>query len=765
MKRKWTFGLNGKRKLFGKFLLSYVLILLIPLLVGTHAYYRTVQVVQGDAAELNLAVLEQSEEALHRLLTEIRDIVSLLSLDSELLHAMITADASWPPEAVYQFSQLQKNELNMLSTNQLISDLFVYLERSGAILSADRIDRLEAHPLTIGGVPFGRWLEDVLSGERLNRYLPLERVNNGRTTEDYVAYVSPLPAGTNMRADGAVVILIKESSIVRLFHRLLADNGSFAYILNEKAEMIVSASAGGKRVEPVNTDPQASSFVRIDGTETFISSVRSPGSGWIYVAGIPADSVFAKAQYIKRINWTIALAALVAGCVIALLLAYRNSKPIAELLDSIKEFAAGETGKRSSAMEIIHTAVHEIITNNKSMSVTMKRQLPLLQSAFLERMLKSGFNRESDMRDHLDQAGIDLIEDNAAAAVIRIHHAGYMPEEELTANKAEMNRVLLQELGEGCFVHDLKGEKLAVVLSFRGDAEERFNERIGKLRLLQARFLDGYSLMTSIGVGRVYGRLLDVWRSYNEAEQALEHEDPDVSQRLARYDCISRHSSHYYYPPDLELKLMHAVRTGDGEELSRLLEHIETQNSQIRQLSPWRRKQLIAEMRGTLQKIGGLIEYLPVDAGPRSEWPSGPETDGEEYGYSDIVRQLIAICDRIGRQKTSKYQEMLESMKAYIAANYADSSLSLSMLADDYKQSESFVSTFLKERLGMTFSEYLERLRLDEACRLLKETELPIGDIALRVGYNSDKSFRRAFKRALGIQPTSYRNERMACSE
>lgn len=158
MERKQVFEFNGKRKLFGKFLMSYVLILLIPLLVGAYAYYQTVQVVGEDAAELNLAMLEQSEEALNRLLTEIRDIVSQFSLDSELLNAMITADASWPPQTVYKFSQLQKNELNMLSTNQLFSDLFVYLEKSKAVISANRLDKLDAQPLWIGDVPFGRWL-------------------------------------------------------------------------------------------------------------------------------------------------------------------------------------------------------------------------------------------------------------------------------------------------------------------------------------------------------------------------------------------------------------------------------------------------------------------------------------------------------------------------------------------------------------------------------------------------------------------------------
>ncbi|MDF2835232.1 MAG: AraC family transcriptional regulator [Paenibacillus sp.] len=766
MERKRAFEFNGKRKLFGKFLLSYVLILLIPLLVGAYAYYETVQVVREDAAELNLAVLEQSEEALNRLLTEIRDIVSQLSLDSELLNAMITADASWPPQAVYKFSQLQKNELNMLSTNQLFSDLFVYLEKSEAVISANRIDKLDAQPLKIGDVPFGRWLEETIAGERMNRYLPLASVNDGRTTEDYVAYVSPLPAGMNMRTDGAVVILIKESAIARMFHRLLSEEGAFAYILNEKAEMIVSASAGGERIEPVIAEAGRDSQVRMNGKDMFITSVQSAGSGWTYVAGLPANSVFAKAEYIKRINWTIVLAVMAFGCAAALLLAYRNSKPIAELLDSIKDFAAGETGKRASAMEVIQMAVHEIITNNRSMSLTMKQQLPLLQAAFFEKLLKSGFNHEGDMRAHLAQAEVAVIWDNVAVAVIRIQHAGYMPEEEITAGKARMKRLLLHELGEGTFVHDLKGEKLAVVFSFRGPDGEVFERRVAQLRQLQEIFLDELALMTSIGVGQAYHRVMDAWSSYSEACQALEHEDPDAAQKLARYDCISRHSSHYYYPPDLELKLMNAVRAGDDVVLGRLLEHIETQNIGVRQLSPRRKKQLIAEMQGTLQKLSGQLDYLSGDDETMLDGQSGPEPGAaEEYSFARVSKQLLAVCVRIKRQKNSKFEDMLEGMKAYIGENYKDSNLSLGMLAGEFKQSESYVSIFLKEQLGVTFSEYLERLRLDEACRLLKEQTLPIGDIAIRVGYNSDKSFRRAFKRALGVQPTSYRNETIACSE
>ncbi|MEC0207090.1 hypothetical protein P4H39_31255 [Paenibacillus lautus] len=151
--------------------------------------------------------------------------------------------------------------------------------------------------------------KETIAGEQMNRYLPLAGVNDGRTTEDYVAYVSPLPAGTIMRTDGAVVILIKESAIARMFHRLLAEEGAF----------VCGRPSGERRV--------------------------------------CQSRVYQADQLDHRLGGRV----MAFGCVGALLLAYRNSKPIAELLDSIKDFAAGETGKRASAMEVIQMAVHEII--------------------------------------------------------------------------------------------------------------------------------------------------------------------------------------------------------------------------------------------------------------------------------------------------------------------------------------------------------------------------------------------------------------------
>ncbi|MFQ9396367.1 MAG: helix-turn-helix domain-containing protein [Lachnospiraceae bacterium] len=53
---------------------------------------------------------------------------------------------------------------------------------------------------------------------------------------------------------------------------------------------------------------------------------------------------------------------------------------------------------------------------------------------------------------------------------------------------------------------------------------------------------------------------------------------------------------------------------------------------------------------------------------------------------------------------------------------------------------------------GMSFSSYLEQRRMARACELLKDG-VAVKETAEKVGYCSDYSFRRAFKRVLGIPP------------
>ena len=65
----------------------------------------------------------------------------------------------------------------------------------------------------------------------------------------------------------------------------------------------------------------------------------------------------------------------------------------------------------------------------------------------------------------------------------------------------------------------------------------------------------------------------------------------------------------------------------------------------------------------------------------------------------------------------------------------------------------------INRKLNQNFNEYINNLRIAEACNLLRETNIKIADISEDVGFGTIRSFNRAFKQITGISPAVYREK------
>ena len=65
----------------------------------------------------------------------------------------------------------------------------------------------------------------------------------------------------------------------------------------------------------------------------------------------------------------------------------------------------------------------------------------------------------------------------------------------------------------------------------------------------------------------------------------------------------------------------------------------------------------------------------------------------------------------------------------------------------------------MKSELGCTFTEYVNRLRIERSCRLLRTTRLSVAEISLAVGFEDQSYFTRIFKKQLGQSPGKYREQ------
>ncbi|MBD2846360.1 response regulator [Paenibacillus sp. IB182496] len=100
-------------------------------------------------------------------------------------------------------------------------------------------------------------------------------------------------------------------------------------------------------------------------------------------------------------------------------------------------------------------------------------------------------------------------------------------------------------------------------------------------------------------------------------------------------------------------------------------------------------------------------------------------------------------------------QDLKEAIR-YIHEHY-HKPLDLAMVSNHVSLNYAYFSNLFKKNVGKGFAEYLRDVRLDKARRLLAETDRKIVEIAAMVGYESYKSFTRAFRDAMAMQPTEYR--------
>lgn len=123
----------------------------------------------------------------------------------------------------------------------------------------------------------------------------------------------------------------------------------------------------------------------------------------------------------------------------------------------------------------------------------------------------------------------------------------------------------------------------------------------------------------------------------------------------------------------------------------------------------------------------------------------------------ELTKELQECLRDDGENLDAKLKEMLN----YISEYYRED-LDLANLAKTFNFNYSYLSSYFNNRMGEGFSEYLNRIRIGQACRLLEKEELPIAVISAMVGYSDQSYFCRVFKKITGETPSAYRRGRRA---
>lgn len=125
---------------------------------------------------------------------------------------------------------------------------------------------------------------------------------------------------------------------------------------------------------------------------------------------------------------------------------------------------------------------------------------------------------------------------------------------------------------------------------------------------------------------------------------------------------------------------------------------------------------------------------------------------------------LYALCSEYLRQiplteKKDKKTAIMSDVVDYVEKNYKKT-LSLSSIAESLGYEYCYFSKIFNRIFSMSFNDYLNTYRFNEACAMLTNTNMPITEVSYESGFQSIRSFNNTFKKLAGVSPSNYRKMR-----
>lgn len=315
-----------------------------------------------------------------------------------------------------------------------------------------------------------------------------------------------------------------------------------------------------------------------------------------------------------------------------------------------------------------------------------------------------------------------------------------------------------------CFFHHSN----LLVCIFKGASREELDENIFHAAEAIGHIAtknDDCTVLTAIG--KTVEHLSQLNLSYEDAKHILQLENNVSQNRIISSDDLeqgfdSKPASNTNTGL-LDLKendpLVDRLKYAGKNDISAIIEEsmelIRSNPGQFNVFASYILVDLIFSVSKLVEKLGGNIKELKPEILQR-KFVDDAVTD--EKDFRQKMEQVLTFALEYRDSKmTGKYGDVILKAKRFIEENYADQNTTLTTVAQAVALSPNHFSTIFSQECKTTFIEYLTNVRIENAKRLIRETDMKGYDIAYECGFSDPHYFSYIFKKNTGISPREYK--------
>ncbi len=753
-------NLLNDRKFLIKYITSYSVLVIIILIMGLYMYKLGIDDAKSNLFQQSYIILSQSVSNMDNAFRSMETLSIQIADNSNIikLEKMTSTENPFYPsakEAMQFLTSFGPSEAILP-----ISDYYIYLPHTDYVLSSSYLNRtdlyyrLNKHYNT---QYYNEWLSALNNESSCFSFYNTQNLSP-YSTSPYL-YLVPLEKYTIQKnISGMICFEIDANKLYNLFLDLPLFERGFLYVVNNESNLSFSITDKSppslskeniqKVIASTNEHPYFSS-VTVEKEQMLITSITSSYNEWTYYLFQPEEMVFKSLISYHKIYSFITIGACIISFLVILILSKKNLAPFFK----------------------VRTQLEDTLKEHSSLQQTLFIQKQLIYQSYIARLITGQIHNMNELNYISDYLNICTLDRNFCVLYITAYYINNITHdmsstEMLSSEEQETyHNTLRHEFREAfgwdilIYDTDITSNSFALLV---GDDENLSLEdatalHAGQFLTLQEKITKNYPFCLFCGMGNRNRDLTHIWKSYQQARQAVSHATSKAP--FQPYKKLHKSWKGYYYPLEFAQKLTEFITSGNEKQVQEFLHLIEYENLLERTLSPQMKLLLFSDIRSTLLKIRFSITPEIINS---SEHETLLEQINTNLENSELEYQTL--CD-IALWMTSFYKpkqqegnQLIRTIQEYIRNNYTDSSLCLNKISDQFGISESYFSYLFKAETKTNFSEYLEKLRMDQALVLLQTSSIPVSNLYLEVGYNNANSFRRAFKKVHGVSPKAIRD-------
>lgn len=207
--------------------------------------------------------------------------------------------------------------------------------------------------------------------------------------------------------------------------------------------------------------------------------------------------------------------------------------------------------------------------------------------------------------------------------------------------------------------------------------------------------------------------------------------------------------------------LVQSIESRDKESIERTMNELVLFFDRIGAEEHWMNT-IIRHIHGELLRRYAESEgHLGDTAGWLHQLLNGGDTADHGLGAGDSLKRICMLAaDRLAVTElpTTTTGTLISKAVDYLQHHFREK-IQLQKLADRFHLSPAYFGQQFKRETGYSFNDYIHRLRIDEARKLLRRTDMLVSSIAAALGYHDTEYFTEKFKSVTGELPSSYKNK------